>query len=221
MFSMLNFKEVNILKLPKLNQSELNYIKQLYLTNENFNIFIDKLYTNKIVNSKKYTVKHSCKISGDNYEIHVVVLSISSSFILCAKLDNRFIYFAIVPIREKNSLFLKIYALEKNSLTILQKIKYSKSNKPFHIIVPKKISIPIYGNWCGPGYSGPAAPIDDIDKCCKMHDNCYKIAGKGSKYNCDMDLICCLNKHYKGNTLFGKFVIKIIVSFFTLVNLYK
>lgn len=31
----------------------------------------------------------------------------------------------------------------------------------------------VYGNWCGSGYSGPGTPIDDVDACCKSHDQCY------------------------------------------------
>lgn len=29
-------------------------------------------------------------------------------------------------------------------------------------------------NWCGPGCSGPGAPINDVDAACKQHDECYR-----------------------------------------------
>ncbi|XP_013415886.1 basic phospholipase A2 caudoxin-like [Lingula anatina] len=32
-----------------------------------------------------------------------------------------------------------------------------------------------YGNWCGPG--GDGETVDDIDECCKSHDNCYERIG--------------------------------------------
>lgn len=38
-------------------------------------------------------------------------------------------------------------------------------------------SILNYGNWCGPGHSGPAAPIDALDRACMAHDKCYSNNG--------------------------------------------
>jgi hypothetical protein len=31
--------------------------------------------------------------------------------------------------------------------------------------------VPIYGNWCGPGY-GSGTPVDQIDDACRIHDQC-------------------------------------------------
>ncbi|GFS51189.1 phospholipase A(2) [Trichonephila clavipes] len=33
-----------------------------------------------------------------------------------------------------------------------------------------------YGNWCG--YGGQGKPIDLIDDCCRVHDNCYGLSEK-------------------------------------------
>lgn len=49
-------------------------------------------------------------------------------------------------------------------------------------------SIPLYGNWCGPGQSGPGAPIDDLDTCCMVHDNCY---GREGYFDCGCDAALC------------------------------
>jgi len=37
-----------------------------------------------------------------------------------------------------------------------------------------------YGNWCGPGRSGPDDPVDSLDGLCMNHDNCY--LGKNVPY---------------------------------------
>ena len=52
--------------------------------------------------------------------------------------------------------------------------------------------VPIYGNYCGPGYpksqNTAGDPIDDLDKSCKIHDECYAKMGYFNK-NCDLELI--------------------------------
>ncbi|OFR89537.1 hypothetical protein HMPREF2863_08975 [Micrococcus sp. HMSC067E09] len=40
-----------------------------------------------------------------------------------------------------------------------------------------QLSIPVWGNWCGPGHSGPGAPIDTLDTLCMRHDKCYAARG--------------------------------------------
>ena len=60
----------------------------------------------------------------------------------------------------------------------------------------------LYGKWCGPLYSGPDAAVDDLDGCCKTHDECYDAFGTdinylqcnapGAKLDCDRSLVQCL-----------------------------
>ncbi|WP_230502432.1 Parvovirus coat protein VP1-like protein [Sutcliffiella rhizosphaerae] len=51
--------------------------------------------------------------------------------------------------------------------------------------------------WCGPGCSGPGAPTNEVDSCCKAHDECYRRFGP-SRY-CDQLFQNCLlpriNRH--------------------------
>ncbi|RFU64473.1 phospholipase [Peribacillus saganii] len=44
--------------------------------------------------------------------------------------------------------------------------------------------------WCGPGCSGPGAPLNAVDACCKMHDRCL---GQGvPTCRCDSEFMNCL-----------------------------
>ncbi|MEH7120856.1 phospholipase [Neobacillus vireti] len=44
--------------------------------------------------------------------------------------------------------------------------------------------------WCGPGCSGPGAPINDVDACCQKHDYCLD---RGlSSCECDTQFMECL-----------------------------
>lgn len=45
----------------------------------------------------------------------------------------------------------------------------------------------VWGNWCGPGNSGPGAPVDTLDTLCMRHDKCYAQRGYFSCY-CDAQL---------------------------------
>ncbi len=44
--------------------------------------------------------------------------------------------------------------------------------------------------WCGPGCSGPGAPINGVDACCKAHDKCLN-SGR-SRCSCDREFLHCL-----------------------------
>jgi hypothetical protein len=52
-------------------------------------------------------------------------------------------------------------------------------------------SIPVYGNWCGPGFSGPGSPIDEVDQACCRHDECFGENGFDD-CKCNRDLIARL-----------------------------
>ncbi len=51
------------------------------------------------------------------------------------------------------------------------------------------VSVPVYGNWCGPGYpaspwrAGP--PVDPLDAACMRHDACTAARGR---FDCGCDL---------------------------------
>lgn len=57
-------------------------------------------------------------------------------------------------------------------------------------------------NWCGPGCSGPGAPINDVDSCCYKHDKCLR-SGR-SRCQCDQDFLYCLKPKVNHCTEKGK-----------------
>ncbi|WP_342577457.1 phospholipase [Psychrobacillus sp. FSL K6-2843] len=50
----------------------------------------------------------------------------------------------------------------------------------------RSFCVPGY-NWCGPGCSGPGAPVNEVDATCMMHDFCYE-SGR-SQCECDREFI--------------------------------
>ncbi|MEW9701150.1 hypothetical protein [Paenibacillus sp. SI8] len=61
----------------------------------------------------------------------------------------------------------------------------------------------VHGNWCGPGCSGPSAPVDAVDTCCMIHDQCYATNGYFN-CQCDWNLLDCL----KGKSGWAAFVVR-------------
>jgi hypothetical protein len=53
-------------------------------------------------------------------------------------------------------------------------------------ILPQFCIFPGY-NWCGPGCSGPGAPINETDAACKAHDECYRKYGPSCE--CDQQFL--------------------------------
>lgn len=55
-----------------------------------------------------------------------------------------------------------------------------------------------YGNYCG-ARSGPGAPINDVDTCCQVHDDCLKDwtcwVNPIKEKKCDCDLCTCVISH--------------------------
>ncbi|MFA8439394.1 phospholipase [Pueribacillus sp. YX66] len=57
-------------------------------------------------------------------------------------------------------------------------------------------------NWCGPGCSGPGAPINDVDAACKAHDECYR--NYGNIHACDQVFLERLQPLINPYTLQGR-----------------
>ncbi len=71
---------------------------------------------------------------------------------------------------------------------------------------PHPLCFIVYGNWCGPYYSGglcegcagpPAPPIDALDSCCEAHDGCFVHGGDNTQ--CNQQLCACLDAIPEGD----------------------
>ena len=52
-------------------------------------------------------------------------------------------------------------------------------------------SLPVYGNYCGPGHDDPTGktpPVDAVDAVCREHNRCYRLLGAFDS-RCDRNLI--------------------------------
>ncbi len=56
--------------------------------------------------------------------------------------------------------------------------------------------------WCGPGCSGPGAPINSVDAACKDHDLCYERYGPSCQ--CDRMFMRKLRNHIDPDTREGR-----------------
>ncbi|MBS4218566.1 phospholipase [Bacillus sp. FJAT-49711] len=56
--------------------------------------------------------------------------------------------------------------------------------------------------WCGPGCSGPGAPINEVDAACQAHDECYRHFGASCE--CDRAFLRRLRSMKNPNTRTGR-----------------
>jgi len=73
-------------------------------------------------------------------------------------------------------------------------------------------SLPIWGNWCGPGHGGGPTK-DRLDEQCKKHDECYDRRGYFSKA-CDLQLLIDLSKNFFRFGFKAKLVAVAIAAYF-------
>lgn len=67
--------------------------------------------------------------------------------------------------------------------------------------MPRFCLFPGY-NWCGPGCSGPGAPVNAVDAACKRHDMCYRYTR--DRCRCDQEFIYQLERLQNPYTLEGR-----------------
>jgi RHS repeat-associated protein len=79
---------------------------------------------------------------------------------------------------ESNSCKSSLNALPLQVPQVLNPYVYVRNN-PINLTDPSG-KAPWYGNYCGPG-NNPGAPIDELDRACKAHDDCYGAAGLAAR----------------------------------------
>lgn len=72
--------------------------------------------------------------------------------------------------------------------------------------------------WCGPGCSGPGAPVNRVDACCMMHDKCYERLGPTK--SCDRQFLNCLRPKMNTRTKAGRDA-ALIYSFMKIYDRYR
>lgn len=220
-----NLKDFNFDKdLLELNQNELNLLKNEAETNKNLNLLIENLYENKIIPTKIYKITRANKIIGEDYKVQILNLNIEKTNIIFLKFNNEYISIATNEYKNNNNeIFIKLYGLDdKNKLNLIDEIKYDNEKNTLIKKLPKRIKrgIKVYGNWCGPGHSGPGKPVDAIDACCKQHDLCYDgLKWWQSKKGCDLKLTKCLIPVFPNTSAYGKLLIVSIISAFGHLNM--
>ena len=78
-------------------------------------------------------------------------------------------------------------------------------------------SMPGYRYW-GPGRSGPGAPTNDVDACCKLHDDCYRRFGPSRR--CDHLFLNCLQPKIHPYSRTGRHA-KLFYNFFRLKDIFR
>lgn len=64
---------------------------------------------------------------------------------------------------------------------------------PNPLLHPPLLLPPLPALRCGPNY-GSGTPVDEIDACCKSHDDCYDSSVGYNHCSCDQAIVRCLNK---------------------------
>jgi hypothetical protein len=65
----------------------------------------------------------------------------------------------------------------------IEKVRCSEQDT----VLPQQLSLPVYGNYCGPGFGDPTGNtplIDAVDAVCREHDLCY---GRRGYFDCQCD----------------------------------
>ncbi|MGY4691595.1 hypothetical protein [Salibacterium sp. K-3] len=152
------------------------------------------------------------EINKGHYSIEMLKMNLDQNFDLYFVKSDRGNHSFVKNIYQKDTnVFIEAYEIENGELTKVYNQQYAKEqydeiqkNSADNVSIANqsqdgKVTISavpcLYGNWCGPGCSGPEAPISEVDTCCMEHDNCYAEEGYFD-CGCDEDILQCLAPYY-------------------------
>ncbi|MCT4619704.1 MAG: hypothetical protein N4A62_09995 [Marinisporobacter sp.] len=190
----------------KLEMKELKYLMRYIEHNKGIRIFLNRLMKQNKIKSKEYTVIKAEKFKIKDLNISFMVVGLKENQVKLVLVKNKQDYhvFGSIIEEENGKEIMKGYNLSNNHIQQivlkeydekfkqeLKKLEESEKNYSEKEKINKEGIPCIYGNWCGPGCSGPGAPISPVDACCKAHDLCY---GKKGYFcsTCDDELVDCL-----------------------------
>ncbi|MGE5627797.1 MAG: hypothetical protein ACM3X7_06735 [Solirubrobacterales bacterium] len=181
-----------------------NFIKTVK-GEEQFKFVINELVRNKKTNTEGFTVLDAKKLQSTDGDVNYLTASLENdkARITFIKTARQTIVGLRVLQEENGVTVAKMYHLMDGRLQHKGDVDYDKLLEGIKQLEQSELpdnldrsevaaNIPcIYGNWCGPGCSGPGAPISPVDTCCKAHDNCYASRGYFA-CSCDSNLLYCL-----------------------------
>lgn len=190
----------------KIQGYELECLRRHVERNKGIRIFVNTLMKENKIKSKEYTVIKAEKTKIQDFDISFLVIGLNDNKvkIVLVRTDRDWDAFGSVIGEENGKELMKGYRISNNRIyqivlkdydeqfkRELKELDESEKNDSVKEELCKEGIPCIYGNWCGPGCSGPGDPISPVDACCKAHDLCYDERGYFSK-DCDDELIDCL-----------------------------
>lgn len=190
----------------KIQGYELEYLMRHIERNKGIQIFVNMLMSQNKIKSKEYTVIKAEKIKIKDSDMSFIVIGLNDDKVKIVFVKNKHDSHAFGSIieEENGKEKMKGYKIYNNHIKQIvskdydddfkQELKKLEDEEKYNHEKEEinEEGIPcIYGNWCGPGCSGPGDPISPVDACCKAHDICYGKRGYFSK-SCDDELTDCL-----------------------------
>lgn len=166
-------------------------------------MFVNNLIKSKRIQSPEYTVLKAEKCNIENLKLSFFVLGLQGDKvkIVCVETEGEYSIYGSYIEEKDGKEIMRGYHLNNHGIRHIITRDYDVQFKEELQTLKKqenkkrslsKKGIPcIYGNWCGPGCSGPGDPISAVDVCCKEHDLCYSKKGYFNR-SCDDALVDCL-----------------------------